>query len=125
MKKIDEIFELFDGIIPVSAKKTIIFCEIEKTAYEIFYYSFSNDGTYRHSSEIVESGELDTLVVEKQFEKVAGFIRDSDSFDPNRRNVITITIEGTTEKVEVDQYDKNVGLYKIKKEWKSAHYVSI
>ena len=44
MKKIDEIFELLEGVIPTNAEQTIMFCEIEKSAYEIFYYSFYESG---------------------------------------------------------------------------------
>lgn len=121
MRKLDEIFELLDGIIPATAEKTIMFCEVEKTAYEIFYYSFYEGDVLKHSSEIMDSGELDSSDVEKGFGRLADFIRNSEVYDSEHRNVITITIEGTSEKVEADQCDKSVGLYKIKKEWKSAH----
>lgn len=121
MRKIEEIFELLDGIIPATAEKTIMFCEVEKTSYEIFYYSFYEGELLKHSSEIIDSGEIDPSVVEKGFGKIADFIRNSDSYDSRLRNVITIKVEGTTEKVETEKFDKSVGLYKIKKEWKSAH----
>lgn len=52
---------------------------------------------------------------------MADFIRNSETYDSDRRNVITITIEGTSKKVEADQFDKSVGLYKIKKQWILAH----
>lgn len=121
MKKLEEIFELLDGIIPANAEKTIMYCEIEKTAYEIFYYSYFVDGSCKHSSELIDAGILERSIVEKGFDKIAGFIRSSDSYDSECRNVITITIEGITEKIESEKYEKSVGLYKIKKEWKLAH----
>lgn len=123
MKKIDEIFELLDGVIPANAEQTIMFCEIEKSAYEIFYYSFYESGLLKHSSEIIDSGEIDASVVENGFDKIADFIRNSEPYNPEQRNVITVIIKGTSEKVEVKQYDKSVGLYKIKKDWKSSHIV--
>ena len=52
---------------------------------------------------------------------MTSFIRDSEPYDAARRNVITIKIEGTSEEVEIKQYDKSIGLYKIKKEWKTTH----
>ena len=53
------------------------------------------------------------------FEKMARFIRESDEFDSEKRNVITIKIEGTSENVAIEYFDKSVGLYKLKKEWKA------
>lgn len=121
MRKLHEVFELLDGIIPTTAEKTIMFCEVEKTAYEIFYYSFYEGDLLKHSSEIIDSGEIDSFDVENRFGRIADFIRNSDSYDSEQRNVITITIEGTSEKVEAEHYDKGNGLYRIKKDWKEAH----
>lgn len=121
MKKLEDAFELFDGVIPSNAEKTIIFCEVEKTAYEIFYYSFFQDGSCKHSSELIDAGEFNSADVENVFDKVAKYIRESEPFDTERRNVITITAEGSSEKVEIEKFEKKVGLYKIKKEWKAAH----
>lgn len=50
---------------------------------------------------------------------MARFIRESDEFDSEKRNVITIKIEGTSENVAIEYFDKSVGLYKLKKEWKA------
>lgn len=121
MKKLNEIFELLDGIIPQNAEKTIMFCEVEKTAYEIFYYTYYKDGSFKHSSEIVDNGELSSIIMEKGFEKIANFIRDSEQYDSACRNVITIIVKGTAETITSEKYEKSIGLHKIKKEWKSSH----
>lgn len=121
MKKLEEIFELLDGIIPKDAEKTIMYCEVENTAYEIFYFSYFEDGSCKHSSELIDAGLLDSFIIEKGFEKIADFIRRSETYDSERRNVITIVTEGTLEKIESEKYEKSVGLYKIKKDWKAVH----
>lgn len=123
MKKLEEIYELLDGIIPNEAEKTIVYCEVEKTAYEIFYYSFFEDGSCKHSTELMDGGVIAASVVEKGFDKLANYVRNSEYFDGDKRNVITLIVEGTSEKMEKNQYDKSNSLYKIKKEWKAAHGV--
>ena len=121
MKKINEICGRLAGIIPEDAEKNILFCEVENTAYEIFYYSLYGDGRTKHSSEIIDEGNIDVSVVQKGFDNIAKFIRNSEVYNPEQRNVITVTINGSAKRVEVAQYDKSVGLYKIKKEWKLAN----
>lgn len=121
MRNIEDIFEMLDEILPKNAKKTVLFCEVEKTAYEIFYYSYFADGSLKQCNELVDEGLLDSGLLEKGFEKIAKFIRDCDKYDPEKRNVITIKVEGTLEKVIAEQLDKSTGLYKIKKDWKATN----
>ena len=78
----------------------------------------------KHSSEIIDSGELDSVVVEKRYDKIAEHIRKSESYDPECRNVITIVVERTSEIVHADKYEKSVGLYQIEKEWKKKYCTS-
>lgn len=40
MKNMDGILDMLDHLLPSDAKKTVIYCEVEKNAYEVFYYSF-------------------------------------------------------------------------------------
>lgn len=121
MKKVEDIFELLDGILPAAAKKTVIFCEVEKTAYEIFYYSYFADNTCKQCYELVDEGKIDAVMLDSGFEKIAKYIRECEGFNPDGRNVITISIEGISEKVKMDNYDKSIGLYKIKKDWKATN----
>lgn len=118
MKELDEIFEILNGILPVEAKKTVMFCEVEKTAYEIFYYSYFVDDSCKQCYELADEGKIDSAVLSDGFEKVAKYIRACDVFKPDERNVVTIVVEGTSKKVNIDHYDKSIGLYKIKKDWK-------
>lgn len=121
MKSLEDIFELLDGILPADAKKTVVFCEVEKTAYEIFYYSYFADDSCKQCYELADEGKVDAGVLDAGFEKLSKYIKDCKGFNTDGRNVVTISIEGTSEKVKMDNYDKSVGLYKIKKDWKSIN----
>ena len=119
MKNIEDIFEILDGVLPTGATKTVMFCEVENKSYEIFYYSYFTDKSCKQCYELETEGKMDASILEKGFEKIALFVRDSKEYDAEMRNVVTITIDGIAEDVKVDQFEKNVGLYKIKKEWKA------
>ena len=119
MKKLKDIFEILDSVLPTDAKKTIVFCEVEDKAYEIFYYSYFSDDSCKQCFELESEGMITSETLEKGFERLALFIRDSDEYDSAKRNVITLMVEGATETSKVEQFDKTVGLYKIKKEWKA------
>ena len=54
-------------------------------------------GEYKQCYELVDSDLVDSTILERMFEKMARFIRESDEFDSEKRNVITIKIEGTSE----------------------------
>lgn len=121
MNNIEAIYELVDKILPAGSTKTIMFCEIEPKAYEIFYYSYFADNSCKQCYELVDENVIDGSTLDMGFEKIASIIRESDKYDPEKRNVITVTIEGTLEKIKVEQFDKSVGLYKIKKDWKAVN----
>ena len=125
MKDIRDIFELVDGLLPSMAKKTVFFCEIEESAYEIFYYTYFKDNSCKQCYELAEEGMVDERTLDAGFEKIADFIRKADFFDAEKRNVITLSIKGMNETVNIDQFDKDVGLYKIKKDWKSNYNANI
>jgi hypothetical protein len=121
MKKTDNIFDLLDNILPGNIKKTVMFCEVEETAYEVFFYVYYADGSCKQCNELVDEGIIDSSALDTGFEKVANYIRNCDDFNAEARNVVTIKIEGTSETVKMDHYDKSMGLYKIKKDWKIAN----
>lgn len=118
MKKIENILEILDNILPNKAKKTVIFCEVEQTAYEVFYYSYFTDMSCKQCYELVDEGIIDPNMLDAGFERMAKYVRECEEFSTDKRNVITIVVEGTSETVDIKQFDKTVGLYKIKKEWK-------
>lgn len=121
MKNMDGILDMLDQLLPSDAKKTVIYCEIENNTYEMFYYSFFADGSCKQCYELEAEGRVDADVLKDGFENIAAFIRDSREYDAEKRNVVTVAVEGVSEKIKIDQYDKSVGLYKIKKEWKEKN----
>ncbi|MEE1517762.1 MAG: hypothetical protein UF228_09230 [Lachnospiraceae bacterium] len=120
MKDIENIVELIDPIIPKGTKKIVFFCEVEDKASEICYY-LCNDIEPVQCYELAESGEIDSVLLDSTFEKLCDFIKQTNSYDETKRNVITILVDGRSEKVFVEKFDKSVRLYKLKKEWKEKY----
>lgn len=119
MNNLKDIFELTENILPPNYKKVIFFCEVEETAYEIFYYAYMNDDICKQCYEMAEEGIIDESVLDFGFDRLADFIRKCSSFDPISRNVITLIIDGINEEVNsIEKYNKKESLYKIKKDWK-------
>ncbi|MCD8151281.1 MAG: hypothetical protein LUE92_17405 [Clostridiales bacterium] len=118
MRALEDIFELTDSILPNGAIRVIFFCEVEDRAYEIFYYAIFPNDIRKQCYELVEQGEIDETDLDENFDKIATFIRNSSSFNPDKRNVVTIEVEGSNERVEIEHVSKDVGLYGIKKNWK-------
>lgn len=121
MTDLDGIFELTDSVLPKGADKVVFFCEVEERAYEILYYAFFPDGTRKQCYELAEEGSIDGALLDERFGRIADFIRKSDCFEKCSRNVITLTMKGTDERVGWETFGKEIGLYQIKKEWKSRY----
>ena len=119
MNKLEDIFELTNSIIPLETTKTVFFCEVEEAAHEIFYYSYLKDGSYKQCYELAEEETVNEMALDEVFDNMADFIRKCPEFDASKRNVVTLIIEGTNKKSIIEMFDKIVGLYKIKKEWKT------
>ena len=119
MKDIQNIVELIDPIIPKGTKKIVFFCEVEDNASESCYYLCNDEPVQCY--ELAESGEIDTVLLDETFKKLCDYIRQTDVYDQTKRNVITILVEGKSEKVCVEKYEKSIRLYKLKKEWKEKY----
>lgn len=120
MKDIENIVELIDPIIPKGTKKIIFFCEVEDNASECCYYLYNNDEPVQ-CYELAESEEIDTVLLDGTFKKLCDYIRQTEAYDETKRNVITILVEGKSEKVHVEKFEKSIGMYKLKKEWKAKY----
>ena len=121
MKELEGVFDLLNSIIPNDAERTVFFCEVENNVYEIFYYTYYINGTCKQCFDLVDEDIIDDSELEKGFEKIAEFIRKTEAYDSNLRNVITISVGKKEKSVQIEKHDKSVGLYKIKKEWKEAN----
>lgn len=123
MKNLDDVFELVEDVLPAATQKTIVFCEIEQKSYEIFYYSYFADGSCKQCYEIESEGNIDSTTLKKGFEKIALFLRNCKEYEEDKRNVITVYVDALSRKVEIRYFEKSIGLYKIKKEWKTENLV--
>lgn len=119
MNNIEDIFKIIDGIFPSEAVKTVMFCEIENKSYEVFFYSYFEDGSSKQCYELEDEGKINSEVLEQGFAEIALYIRNCKEYNSEKRNVVTIITDGANANVEIKQFDKSMGLYKIKKEWKN------
>ena len=118
MKRLEDIVEIVDQILPPETKKTIFFCEVEDRAYECSYYAYFADGSCKQCYQLAEEELVDPMELEECFKKMVDFIRETPEYKSEKRNVVTIIIDGSREKVDFQTFDKSLGLYKLKKEWK-------
>ena len=121
MNSLENIVELLDSVLPSNSIKTVMFCEVEQKAYEIFYYSFFRDGTCKQCYDLASENVIEESMLDNVFERIAEYVRELEEYDSNVRNVVTIMIEGINEITCLKKYDKSIGLYSIKKEWKDKY----
>ena len=109
------------SLIPKDSNKSALYCEVEKNSYEVFFYSFYDDGKYVQSNELVDQELIDDSLLGEAIDKLVEEVRKLSCFDSEKRNVISAIIDGESVAWELEQFEKTVGLYKIKKEWKSKN----
>lgn len=108
-------------LIPKNSQKTIIFCEVERTSYEVFFYSFLENGKWIQSNELVDQEQIseDSLMV--AIEQLIDEVRSSSLYNPEMRNILSGEVDNKSNNWNLEQSEKTVGLYKIKKEWKAKY----
>ena len=111
--------KLFD-IVPENSVKTVVFCEVEKTSYEAFFYSLFEDGKWIQSNELVDQGKINEDKLTEAIDQLVGEVRLLDHYNPEMRNVIS-GILAEEMSWNLVQIEKTTGLYKIKKEWKAKY----
>lgn len=116
MKPETLIYEKVRDIIPEKSEKTVFFAEVSETSYEVFFYSYI-DGKAVQCYEFTEQDKLDENDLDEVFEAIAGIIRKSKVFISGKYNIATIKIDRCGVKMYMDYMDKDVRMYKIKKEW--------
>lgn len=109
-------------IIPKKSVKTVVFCEVEKTAYEVFFYSLLEDGKWIQSNELVDQEQISEDSLAEAINQLVDEIRLSEHYSPEMRNVVSGNL---SEKAiwNLEQVEKTKGLYKIKKEWKAKYII--
>lgn len=107
-------------IIPENSDKTVFFGAISNTSFEMFFYSFI-DGTPVQCYSLAEEGILEENELSEVFEGIVNIIKESKLFDDQKNNIVTINIDKSGIKLEMEYADKNAGMYSIKKEWKKKN----
>ena len=112
---------LIKSLIPSDVKQAYVYCEIEKSAYEIDYWCKNADGSWTNIGGLIEDDRVDPTEYEKVCDAVYKSIKSGKQFDPDARNVYTFIAKGSSISMQYKKYDKSVGLYPIKKEWKQKY----
>lgn len=107
-------------IIPKKSVKTVVFCEVEKTAYEVFFYSLLEDGKWIQSNELVDQEQISEDSLAEAINQLVDEIRLSEHYSLEMRNIISGNLSEKTT-WDLEQVEKTIGLYKIKKEWKAKY----
>lgn len=116
MKLEELIYDKIRSIIPIESDKTIFFVSITNTSYEIFFYAFI-DGKPVQCYKIAEDGKIDGNELDLVFASVVEIIKESELFHDDKNNIATITVDKAGVKIDMDYYEKDARIYKIKKEW--------
>lgn len=120
MKPETLIYEKVRNIIPDNSEKTLFFAAISQTSYEIIFYSYI-DGTPIQCYELTEEDQLDVNELDKVFEAIVDIIKVSRVFNSDKYNIATIKVDKSGIKMSVEYYDRNVRMYKVKKEWEQKN----
>jgi hypothetical protein len=116
MKPETLIYEKVKNIIPENAEKTIFFAGISDTSYEVYFYTYIL-GMPVQCYNLAEQGKLDENELDKVFEAIVGIVKESTVFVADKYNVATIKVDKSGIKMNMDYYDKDGRIYKIKKKW--------
>lgn len=123
MKPETLIYDKVRPIIPKGSDKTIFFSSITQTSYEVFFYSFIA-GNPVQCYELAEEGKLDENELDSVFAAIVDIIKESKLFHGDENNIATITVDKTGVKMDMEYYEKDARMYKIKKEWEQKKVVS-
>jgi hypothetical protein len=116
MKPETLIYDKVRPIIPLGSDKTVFFASITQTSYEVFFYAFI-DGTPVQCYELAEEGKLDENELDSVFVVIVDIVKESKLFHSDKNNIVTITVDKSGAKMNVEYYEKDARMYKIKKEW--------
>lgn len=120
MKPETLIYEKVRDIIPNKSEKTVFFAAINQTCYEMFFYAFI-DGNPIQCYELAEQGELDENQLDSVFDAIVNMIKESKLFIASECNIVTIKVDKSGVKLDMEYYDKDARMYRIKKEWEQKN----
>lgn len=116
MKPETLIYEKIKAVIPNGSEKIVTFAAVSVTSYEIYFYSFNGE-KYEQCFALAEQGRLDGNELDVAFHEIARIIREAKEFREDKYNIATIIVTKSGVKMHTEYYEKDVHLYKVKKEW--------
>lgn len=120
MKPETMMYEKITQIVPENSDKTIFFASITKTSYEVIFYSFIN-GEPKQCYTLAEEGKLDENMLAEVFDSMVNIIRSSKLFKEDKINIATIRFDKSQIKMDMEYYEKDIRMFKIKKEWQQKN----
>ena len=120
MKPETMLYEKITQIVPENSDKTVFFASITKTSYEILFYSFIN-GEAKQCYTLAEEGKLDENKLAEVFDSMVNIIRSSKVFKEDKINIATIKFDKSQIKMDMEYYEKDARMFKIKKEWQQKN----
>lgn len=117
------VFDNLKKIIPTSASKTILFANVTDTSYELFFYCALADGEMHQCYTLAENGILDSHLLDLSFSKIALQIRSDKKYKAGNNNVFTFVVDNSGVHLDVEYYEKDAKMYKLKKAWKEKYII--
>ena len=117
------VFDNLKKMIPADASKTILFANVADTSYELFFYCMLADGEFHQCYTLAENGVLDSHLLDLCFSEIASQIKSDEKYRAGSNNVFTFVADHSGVHLDVEYYERNARMYKIKKDWKAKYLV--
>lgn len=111
------VFSKLKKVIPNEAEKTAVFISVTDRSYEIFFYSWMPNIGPQQCYTLEEEGYLDGNELEQIFRSIARDVKADRHFQPEMINVLTVVIESSGVKMNVEYFRRGSSLYQIEKAW--------
>lgn len=115
------VYDKLKRAIPEEASKTVVYADVCLTSYEIFFYCLLPGSGYGQCYELAEKGVLDAYLLDEAFAETAEVLKADKNYRADSRTLFTFVIDARGVKVTTEYYGKEVGVYRIKKEWKEKY----
>ena len=120
MKPETLIYDKVRQIIPKGSSKTVFFASITETSYEVFFYAYI-DGEPIQCFELAEHDMLDENELDTVFANIVDAIKESNLYQNDKNNIVTITVDKSGVKMDMEYVEKDARMYGVKKDWKQKN----
>ena len=117
------VFDKLKKMIPADASKTILFANVADTSYELFFYCMLADGEFHQCYTLAENGVLDSHLLDLCFSEIASQIKSDKTYWACSIYVFNFLADPDGVYLDVEYYEKNAKMYKVKKDWKEKYLI--